>query len=109
MITRRHADEIARLTRERAALIKLCLYARDRLASEAAAERIDAGLAEVGVVAVRPDGEPFDPARHEAAASVPTDDPELHGTIADTESPGYVDDGALVRPAVVAVYQKDPP
>lgn len=109
MITRRHADEIARLARERAALIALCLYARDRLGSEAAADRVDAGLAEVGVLAVRPDGEPFDPARHEAATSVPTDDPELHGMIADTELPGYVDHGTVVRPPVVAVYRKDPP
>ncbi|HVX44177.1 MAG TPA: nucleotide exchange factor GrpE [Mycobacteriales bacterium] len=89
---------------DRRALIELCLYARDRVSS-AAADRIDAGLAELGVRAVRPDGEAFDPARHEAASTVPTTDPELHDTVAETELPGYSDRGEVIRVPVVAVYR----
>lgn len=92
---------------DRRALIELCLYARDRVSSAAAAERIDAGLAELGVQSVRPDGEPFDPARHEAASTVPTSDPDRHDTVAETEMPGYSDRGEVIRVPVVAVYRLD--
>ena len=104
-----HLAELARLQQERTALIELCLYARDRVASAAAAERVDAGLAGLGITPLRPDGERFDPARHEAAATVPTEDPARHGTVAETEVPGYADRGALVRPPVVSVYRRGTP
>lgn len=99
------AAELERLRAERTKLIALCLYARDRL-NGAAADRIDTGLAEIGITTVRPDGEMFDPAVHEAAAALPTDDPALHNTVAETEVPGYADRGAEVRPPIVSVYQK---
>jgi hypothetical protein len=92
---------------DRRALIELCLYARDRVSS-AAADRIDAGLAELGVQTVRPDGETFDPARHEAASAVPTTDPARHDTVAETELPGYTDRGTVIRVPVVAVYRLEP-
>jgi molecular chaperone GrpE len=98
---------LERLLADRARLIEICLYARDRVNSRAAAERIDAGLGELGVTPVRADGEPFDPGRHEASASVPTDDPALHGRVAETELPGYADRGVLVRPPVVTVYRRN--
>jgi len=101
------AEELVRLRAERTALIALCLYARDRVSSKAAADRIDTGLAEIGITTVRPDGEAFDPAQHEAAASLPTDDPQLHNTVAETELPGYADHGEAVRPPVVSVYQRN--
>ena len=104
-----HLAELARLQHERARLIQLCLYARDRVSSPAAAERVDAGLIDLGITPLRPDGQYFDPALHEAAASVPTEDPALHGTVAETELPGYADRGALVRPPVVSVYRQDGP
>jgi molecular chaperone GrpE len=97
--------ELDQLRGERRALIELCLYARDRLAG-AAAERIDAGLADIGVDPLRPDGQPFDPGQHEAAASVPTDDPARHGLVAETEVSGYTDRGTVVRPPVVTVYRR---
>ncbi len=99
-------SEVVRLREERTALISLCLYARDRVSSKAVADRIDAGLAEIGITTVRPDGEAFDPAQHEAAASAPTDDPALHNTVAETELPGYSDRGEEIRPPVVTVYQQ---
>lgn len=101
-----HLAELARLQQERTQLIELCLYARDRVSSAAAAERVDAGLVELGITPLRPDGQLFDPTLHEAAATVPTDDPGLHGTVAETEVPGYADRGALVRPPVVSVYRR---
>jgi hypothetical protein len=104
-----HLAELARLQQERTALIELCLYARDRVASPAAAERVDAGLVALGITPLRPDGQRFDPARHEAAATVPTQDPALHGTVAETEVPGYADRGAVVRPPVVSVYRRGGP
>jgi molecular chaperone GrpE len=104
-----HLAELARLQQERGQLIELCLYARDRIGSPAAAERVDAGLAALGITPLRPDGQPFDPAQHEAAASVPTHDPALHGTVAETEVPGYADRGTVVRPPVVSVYRRGGP
>lgn len=100
------AEELVRLRSERLSLIQLCLYARDRISSPAVAERIDARLGELGITTERPDGDAFDPAQHEAAATVATEDDTLHDTIAETEVPGYADRGVQVRPAVVSVYRK---
>ncbi|MGI8868770.1 MAG: hypothetical protein ACR2F6_07955 [Mycobacteriales bacterium] len=100
--------ELDRLHAERQELIKLCLYARDRLESTATARRIDERLEELGVVALVPDGQRFDPAGFEAAAVIETDDPELHDTVAATELPGYTDRGVIVREPVVSVYRADP-
>jgi hypothetical protein len=89
---------------ERRAVILLCLYALDRARSTGVATQLERGLAEVGIVAVRPDGLRFDPAHHEAAGTVPTDDPELIGLIAETEAVGFVDHGRVLRAPVVLVY-----
>lgn len=96
---------LAQAVADRGALLQLCLYALDRARSDAVAERIEQGLAEIGVTAVRPDGQPFDPALHEAAGTVPTDDVALAGLIAETEVVGFADHGRLVRVPVVTVYQ----
>ncbi len=92
-------------TDERASLVALCLYAYDRARSAAVAERIEDGLAEVGVTAVRPDGERFDPRVHEAGGVQPTDDTALDGTVAETELPGFADRGTVLRVPVVTVYR----
>ena len=89
---------------ERRALISLCLYALDRARSAGVVERLEAGLAEVGVQAVRPDGARFDPAVHEAGGAEPTDDPALVGLIAETEAAGFVDRGQSLRAPIVIVY-----
>ena len=96
------------LTTERAALISLCLYAYDRARSAAVAERIEEGLAGVGVTAIRPDGERFDPAAHEAGGTEPTGDASLDGTIAETELAGFADRDAVLRVPVVTVYRHRP-
>ena len=94
----------AELVAERRALISLCLYALDRARSDGVVGRMEAGLAEVGVLAVRPDGEQFDPSAHEAGGAEPTDDPALVGRIAATEVPGFTDRGRSLRAPVVIVY-----
>ena len=89
---------------ERRAVVLLCLYALDRARSTGVATQLERGLAEVGILAMRPDGDRFDPACHEAAGTVPTDDTELIGTIAETEAVGFVDHGRVLRAPVVLVY-----
>jgi molecular chaperone GrpE len=91
---------------ERRTLVELCLYALDRARSTAVAARIEQTLAGIGVTAVRPDGEPFDPSRHEAGGTVPTDDPGLAGVVAETEVAGFADRGRPLRAPVVLVYQR---
>ena len=93
---------------ERRAVILLCLYALDRARSTGVATQLERGLAEVGIAAVRPDGQRFDPAHHEAGGTVPTDDPELVGLIAETEAVGFMDHGRVLRAPVVLVYAGRP-
>lgn len=96
---------LAQSLADRRTLVQLCLYALDRARSDGVAERIERGLAGVGVTPVRPDGRPFDPALHEASGTVPTADPALDGVIAETEVAGFLDNGRLLRVPVVLVYQ----
>jgi molecular chaperone GrpE len=97
---------LAQTLADRATLVQLCLYALDRARSDGVAERIERGLAGVGVFPLRPDGEPFDPTRHEAAGAVPTGDAGLAGLIAQTEVAGFTDHGRVLRVPVVTVYQQ---
>lgn len=90
---------------ERKALVELCLYALDRARSTGVAERLEQGLAAAGVRSVRPDGQRFDPAVHEAGGVVATTDASLDGVVAETEVVGFTDHGRLLRPPVVIVYQ----
>jgi molecular chaperone GrpE len=94
---------------ERKSLVQLCLYALDRARSSGVAERIEEGLATVGVLAVRPDGHRFDPADHEAGGTVITEDEALDGVVAETEVVGFSDRGQLLRAPIVTVYTKTAP
>ncbi|WP_414637608.1 nucleotide exchange factor GrpE [Amycolatopsis sp.] len=91
---------------DRQALIQLCLYALDRARSGGVVERLEQGLAGIGVTAVRPDGQRFDPSLHEAGGAVVTDDPALDGVVAETEVVGFADHETLLRAPVVTVYTK---
>ena len=102
-------DEKALLDRalaDRETLIQLCLYALDRARSGGVVERLEQGLAGIGVTAVRPDGRRFDPAVHEAGGAIDTDDPALDGTVAETEVVGFTDHDKLLRAPIVTVYRK---
>lgn len=90
---------------ERARLVRLCVYALDRTPSSGVAERLSEGLGDVGVVALRPAGVPFDPAEHEAGMVLDTDDSEWDGVIAETEVVGFADREGVLRAPVVAVYR----
>nr|WP_291411617.1 nucleotide exchange factor GrpE [Actinophytocola sp.] len=91
---------------ERRTLVQLCLYALDRARSAGVAERIEEGLAGIGVSALRPDGNRFDPAFHEAGGTVSTTDETLDGLVAETEVVGFADRGEVLRVPVVTVYSK---
>jgi molecular chaperone GrpE len=91
---------------ERKSLVQLCLYALDRARSTGVAERIEEGLAAVGVMALRPDGQRFDPTYHEAGGTVATEDDGLDGVVAETEVVGFSDRGELLRAPIVTVYNR---
>ncbi|MEV7092773.1 nucleotide exchange factor GrpE [Amycolatopsis sp. NPDC051045] len=103
------ATDLERALADRQALIQMCLYALDRARSGGVVERLEEGLAAIGVQALRPDGERFDPARHEAGGAVPTDDPALDGIVAETEVTGFADHDHLLRAPIVTVYAKKNP
>src|SRR5262249_25865368 len=91
---------------DRAALIRACIYVRDRTTSRALADRLGTALRDAGVRTVEPAGARFDPAQHEAGGAAPSGDPAKIGTIAAVEVPGYADrDGRLLRVPVVTVFQ----
>jgi molecular chaperone GrpE len=99
------ADELLdQALAERRALVQLCLYALDRARSAGVVERLEEGLAAIGVTALRPDGERFDPSRHEAGGTLPTQDPSLDGVVAETEVVGFSDRGRTLRAPIVTVY-----
>lgn len=103
------ATDLDRALADRHALIQMCLYALDRARSGGVVERLEHGLAEIGVQAIRPDGERFDPARHEAGGALPTEDPALDGVVAETEVIGFADHDKLLRAPIVIVYAKKNP
>ncbi|MFL2553248.1 MAG: nucleotide exchange factor GrpE [Candidatus Rariloculaceae bacterium] len=68
---------------------------------------LDAALEQVGIVELDPEGEPFDPARHEAITMQPstTSEPNTVLTVVQT---GYAIHDRLLRPARVIVAQEEP-
>ena len=94
---------------ERRALVQLCLYALDRARSPGVVERLEEGLAGIGVSALRPDGDVFDPAHHEAGGTQPTQDLTMDGVVAETEVVGFADRGRLLRAPIVIVYKAQQP
>lgn len=102
------ADPLDQALTERETLIRLCLYALDRARSAGVAERLAEGMDGIGVTALRPVGERFDPARHEASGTVATEDPVLDGLIAEIEVPGFTDRDRLLRAPVVTVHKVRP-
>lgn len=70
-------------------------------------EQFIAKLAAFGVEIIPAEGEPFDPAVHEALQVVPVDDPALNNLVVAVVQNGYKMDDELIRPAavIVARYQ----
>lgn len=69
---------------------------------------LDAALEQAGIEEVDPEGEPFDPERHEAMTMQPSDTAEPN-TILTVIQKGYSIHDRLLRPARVIVAKEDPP
>ena len=69
---------------------------------EATLQLLSKALKKIGVAAINPQGEPFDPARHEAmmAQESPTAEPN---SVLQVVQPGYELNGRVLRPARVIV------
>lgn len=94
--------EEAQARSQRAELAEALMALRDQLPSAALSDEVARHLASVGITEIRPDGQPFDPARHRAVHQVETDDPARHNTVVSTERSGYADGDRIVRlPEVV--------
>ncbi|TYB45707.1 nucleotide exchange factor GrpE [Actinomadura chibensis] len=98
----------ARARADRRHLLAVCMDMADRLRDGRSAlfERLNRGLAEIGVRVVMPDGAPFDERAHQALGREKTTDARKDMTVASTEFAGYVDaDGTVLRRAQVYVYR----
>lgn len=69
-------------------------------------KRFLAALAKHGVEPIDAAGQPFDPARHDAVATVDVDDPALDGAVARVMRAGYARGDRVLRPAMVAVGRR---
>jgi molecular chaperone GrpE len=65
-------------------------------------------LGQFGVTHAPARGEPFDPQRHDAMATVPVTDPAQDGRVIDVMREGYLIGGDTLRPAGVAVGKLAP-
>ncbi len=66
--------------------------------------KIDKVLVDLGIEAVDPTGQPFDPIQHQAIGTDTESDAE-NGTVTQTMQKGYVIGERVVRPALVRVKQ----
>ncbi|WP_328708421.1 hypothetical protein OHB01_15120 [Microbispora hainanensis] len=105
-LARRSAEEPAAHPSREEELLGICIDMAHRLrdAKPALWERLNEGLAKVGVDVVVPDGEPFDAEAYDAVDRQLTDDPARHMTVAATLFAGYRDRGTWVRRPEVIVY-----
>lgn len=95
----------AQVSADRTVLVDACIWMRDRATSPALAQHLDGAFTRVGITQVDATGQRFDPAVHEAGATVAAKTPADDGIIARTETPGYSDRGRLLRHPIVTVYR----
>jgi hypothetical protein len=73
------------------------------------ADRFFRGIGEIleleGINSTEP-SETLDPARQRVIGTRPTDDPALHGRIAEVVGPGYVFNGRVIRPEQVVTWRR---
>jgi molecular chaperone GrpE (heat shock protein) len=91
--------------RDRALLVELCVDLYDRLSSNGLRDKLRLGLGRIGIELVAAEGEPFNPAAHQALGEVETSEARLDGTVAATQRSGYRDHGRLAREPAVLVYR----
>ncbi len=99
------ALDIETAARDRTLLVELCVDLHDRLTSAGLRDKVRLGLGQIGVDLVDAEGEPFDPAAHQALGEVETTDSALDGMVAATQRSGYRDHGRLAREPAVLVYR----
>jgi hypothetical protein len=93
------------LAAQRGALVTGCLKVHGLLDDQVLAGVLDDALRRGGITAFDPTGQPLDPVRHRVDHTVAAPEPGADGVIAETLAAGYVDDGRVLRPAEVVVYQ----
>ena len=67
--------------------------------------KLHKALAAAGLEVVNPEGQPFDPSRHEAVSTEPAESKDQDARISRVYQVGYVFGGQLLRPARVVVRQ----
>lgn len=98
--------------------IKALLPAYDALERAKAAGEVPEGFAGIakqlesaftgfGLTSMGEEGETFDPVRHEALGTDPTDDAAKDDTVSSVLEQGYTIGEAVLRPARVRVFQKE--
>lgn len=69
------------------------------------AKQLESGFATLGITPVGEIGEAFDPMRHEALGTDPTDDKAKDDTVSNVLEKGYAVGESVLRPARVRVFQ----
>jgi hypothetical protein len=94
---------------DREALVEACIAYRDQIAERhpQLAGTLLEGLNRAGIREIVADGRRFDPRLHEAFGTEPTDQPDLHDTVAETVKHGYADGDRVIRVPQVAVYRHE--
>ncbi len=93
---------------QRSALIQGCVKVRGLLDDDMAVDVLENALRLGGVTTFDATGTPLDPRRHRVNHTVPAPAPQSEGIVARTLTPGYLDNGQVLRPADVAVYKWGP-
>jgi GrpE len=93
------------LTRQRDALVGGCVKVRGLLDDELLTDVLDDALRRGGVTVFDATGAPTDRSRHHVNHTLPAPDPSADGIVAQTQAPGYLDNGRVLRPAEVVVYR----
>lgn len=109
-----HKFALERFARELLAVtdgLEMALAASDNVTvesllegSQATLKLLGSTMERFGILAIDPEGEPFDPELHEAISVQPSDTLEP-GTVVSVVQKGYVLNGRLLRPAMVIVAE----
>jgi len=71
------------------------------------AKQLEGAFTGLGLTSFGSVGEPFDPAKHEALGTDPTDDAKKDDAVSAVLEQGYEIHGAVIRPARVRVFQHE--
>lgn len=86
-------------------MITGCVTASGMLDDDITANVLEDALRQGGVTVFDATGQRLDPDRHHVDHTSPAPDPNSDDIIADTITPGYLDNNRVLRPAQVVVYR----